>query len=147
MIPAFQDSSGDLPEGIHWAGWDEFVARYGSTPHRDRLIRGLKRALDVLKSAGCRTAYIDGSFVTSKEVPQDYDACWDPDGVDPTLVDPVLLTFDNKRVLQKIKYLGELFPANSRADAKGSIFLEFFQVNRDTGRNKGIVALNLRRLP
>ena len=38
---------------------------------------GLRAALESLKSAGCRTVYLNGSFVTSKEAPNDFDACWD----------------------------------------------------------------------
>ena len=37
---------------------------------------GLGAALENLKNAGCGTVYINGSFVTNKVVPNDYDACW-----------------------------------------------------------------------
>ncbi|MYC08219.1 MAG: helix-turn-helix domain-containing protein [Chloroflexi bacterium] len=63
-------------------------------------------ALENLRDAGCQTAYIDGSFGTDKEHPNDYDACWEEAGVDPYLLDPVLLTFDLGRATQKAKYLG-----------------------------------------
>ena len=111
MIPEF-DPGGDLPPGIHATMWVLFVARFGKTDHRRRLISGLKRALDSLKRAGCRAPYIDGSFVTDKEQPADYDACWDPVGVNASLIDPVLLNFDNQRLLQKIVFYGELFPSH-----------------------------------
>lgn len=146
MIPPFEPS-GDLPPGIHWADWQEFCERFGTTRHRQRLLTGLKAALDALHQASCRTAYIDGSFVTAKEVPGDFDACWDIAGVDPTLLDPILLTFDPGRATQKAKYLGELFPSSFVADSKGSTFIEFFRINKDTGLRKGIVALDLRGLP
>ncbi len=106
-------------------------------------MRGLKAALENLKDAGCRTAYIDGSFVTRKAIPNDYDACWEEVGVDPVILDPVLLTFDPGRVTQKAKYLGELFPASVTADADGLSFLEFFQTDSETGKAKGIVAMDL----
>ena len=35
--------------------------------------------------------------MTSKGIPNDYDACWEEAGVDPTALDPVLLTFDPGR--------------------------------------------------
>ena len=91
--------------------------------------------------------FIDGSFVSAKAVPGDYDACWDEAGVDPTQLDPILLTFDLGRAAQKAKYLGELFPSSARADRRGSTFLDFFQINKDTGLQKGVVALDLRGLP
>ena len=104
---------------------------------------GLRAALENLKGAGCRTAYINGSFVTSKIVPNDYDACWEEDGVDPEALDPVLLTFDRGRATQKAKYMGELFPASAISGAGGLSFLEFFQTDKETGKPKGIVAIDL----
>ena len=126
--------------------WEELFQRFGHNPWRLRLLLGLRAALENLKNAGCRTAYIDGSFVTDKEFPNDYDVCWEEDGVDPLKLDPVLLTFDPGRITQKDKYLGELFPASVVADADGLSFLEFFQIDRDTGERKGIVAMDLEGL-
>ena len=100
-------------------------------------------AIENLKSTGCLTVYVDGSFVTSKEVPNDFDAYWEEAGVDPFALDPVLLTFDPGRVTQKAKYLGELFPASIIAGEDGFSFLEFFQTDKDTVRPKGIVAFDL----
>ena len=147
MIPDFQ-KDGNLPAGVHECLWHEFATRFGSTPHRQRLLAGLKAALDSLKAAGCLMVYVDGSFVTAKEVPGDFDGCWDVRGVDPAKLDPVLLTFENARAAQKIKYKGELFPAHAMADSiSGRTFLDFFQIAKDTGNPKGIIALDLRRLP
>lgn len=143
MIPPFE-YNGNLPQGIHWATWHEFADRFGGTSHRRRLIRGLKKAIDSLRSAGCKSVYIDGSFVTSKANPVDFDGCWDMEGVDPSLLDPALLNFNNGRSIQKWKYMGELFPAQFTENGSGKIFLEFFSVDKETGNPKGIVALNLR---
>lgn len=87
MIPPLDADSGNLPPGVRDAPWNEIVARYGSTPHRPWLLAGLKAALDVLREAGCRRAYLDGSFVTATEVPHDFDACWELAGVDFDLLD------------------------------------------------------------
>src|SRR6266542_1087027 len=65
VLPEFADD-GNLPAGIHWVTWDELTKRFGTTEYRRRLLSGLKRALESLKGAGCETAYVDGSFVTSK---------------------------------------------------------------------------------
>ena len=108
MLPDF-NQTGVLPPGIHWANWDDLTQRYGRNPWRKSLLAGLKAALENLRDAGCRTAYIDGSFVTDKEYPNDYDACWEEAGVDPYLLDPALLIFDPGRETQKAKYPGELF--------------------------------------
>ena len=145
MIPEFIPN-GNLPPGIHWATWQEFAERFGFSPYRQELIRRLKMAIDSLKAAGCKTVYVNGSFVTSKEEPGDFDACWDPDGVDIDLlyaIEPVLFSFENKRAAQKAKFKGELFPASERALSVVDVtFLEFFQIDRD-GNRKGIVALDL----
>ena len=106
-------------------------------------MEGFRAAIENLKAAECRTVYLDGSFVTNKTHPNDYDACWEKAGVDPTSLDPVLLTFDVGRATQKAKYLGELFPASIIADAEGLAFLEFFQTDKETGRPKGIIAIDL----
>lgn len=142
MIPQF-NSAGFLPPGVHWADWEELEARFGNNPWRRRLMEGFRAATENLKDAGCRTVYLNGSFVTSKTYPNDYDACWEESGVDPTALDSVLLTFDEGRAAQKAKYLGELFPASIIADSEGLSFLEFFQTDKETGRFKGIIAIDL----
>ena len=47
------------------------------------------------------------------------------------------------RTAQKDRYGGELFP-NVEELASGSLFVDFFQTDRDTGLPKGIVVLDLR---
>jgi hypothetical protein len=146
MMPEF-DPDGNLPPGVYASTWALFVTRFGITEHRRRLITGMKRAFDSLKRAGCRRANVDGSFVTDKECPGDYDACWDPVGVNAALLEPILLRFENGRLLQKIVFFGELFPSHWPANAAGKRFIDFFQIDKDTGYQKGIVLLNLQELP
>ena len=145
MIPEF-DENGLLPLGVHWASWDEFLDRFVISAWRRRLVAGIEAAVEDLRSAGCLTVYVNGSFVTNRDVPHDFDAFWEEAGVDPTVLDPVLLTFDPGRVTQKAKYLGELFPASAIASGDGFSFLEFFQTDKETGGPKGIVAIDLRDL-
>ena len=145
-IPPFLES-GNLPEGVHEATWEEIVDRYGATDRRRELLEGLRAALDSLRDAGCPRAYIDGSFVTSKNVPGDFDACWETASVDPDLLDPVLLTFTNQREEQKARFGGELFPAELGTDPHGTRFLDFFQQDKVTGERKGIVSLDLEGSP
>jgi hypothetical protein len=144
MIPAFAES-GLLPDGIHWADMNEIRNRYGHNVHRQRLMSGLARALKALRSAGCSTVYLDGSFVTAKEFPGDYDACWESEGVSLADLDPVLLDFSHRRAAQKAKYFGEFFPADFRAEPTSPYrtFLNFFQTDKSTGDKKGIIGINL----
>lgn len=144
MIPDFIPS-GLLPDGIHFADLKEVQARYGWNAHRERLFGGFQRAVTALRMAGCRLVYLDGSFVTTKDYPADYDACWEMMGVNPVLVDPVFLDFRNLRAAQKAKYFGEFFPAHVSAETVSPFrtFLNFFQVDKASGEKKGIVGINL----
>ncbi|MGI8424150.1 MAG: DUF6932 family protein [Chloroflexota bacterium] len=147
MIVPFDPSTGLLPAGVHEATWEEIVAHFGWTPHRLTLLAGLKAALDALRAAGCRRAYIDGSFTTANVAPVDFDGCWEVAGVDLVQLDPVLQTFANLRAAQKRTYGGELFPADAPADLDGTNFLHFFQRDKRTRAAKGIVAIDLGGLP
>jgi hypothetical protein len=146
MIPEF-DTSGNLPPGIHHATWTEIVTRYAISTHRRDLLDGLLDALHSLKIAGCRTAYLDGSFVTAEAHPADFDACWESAGVVADRLDPELLDFSNQRATQKARYGGELFPATWPAQADGTTYRDFFQRDRVTKQPKGIVAIDLTGLP
>jgi hypothetical protein len=141
-MPDF-NSSGNLPPGLHCVVWDEFAERFGATPYRKKLLRGLRRAMDALKQAGCKAVYIDGSFVTIKEMPADFDGCWDTDGVNLALLDPVLMDLRPGRWAQKTKYGGELFPAQFKEAGSGKTFLDFFSIDKGSGDAKGIVVISL----
>ena len=146
MIPSLIEIAGApwpvLPPGIHWATLAEIEDVFAATAYRKRLFDGFVMALQNLTAAGCRRAYLDGSFVTGKPFPGDFDACWDADGVDARRLDPVLLNFKNERTLQKRKYLGELFVLNMSADGEKR-FLEFFQIEKHTGEPKGIIGIEI----
>ncbi len=146
MIPAFTPE-GNLPPGIITACWPDVVARFGDTPWRLELLDGLLKALWALREAGCSRAFIDGSFVTAKPEPGDFDACWDVTGVDAGRLDPVFLDFRDGRAAQKARFRGELFPAHFAADEAGTMFIDFFQRDRRTGAPKGIVVIDLSDLP
>lgn len=91
MLPEFDTHTGRLPPGEHVASWDEVVERFGWTERRRRLLDGLAEAIDLLATAGCRRVWVNGSLVTAKDEPGDFDACWDTSGVDLDVVDAVLL--------------------------------------------------------
>jgi hypothetical protein len=136
-------AAGHLPPGIHPATWPEVVKRFAWNERRRLLAAGCRSALESLAAAGCRRAYLDGSFVTDKEVPGDFDACWEPDGVVAALLDPVLLKFDDGRSAQKAKFHGELFPSSWDAQNGGPPFVDFFQTDPATGESKGVISIDL----
>jgi hypothetical protein len=140
-IPPLDPITGNLPPGVHDATWDELLAVFAPNAARSALADGLRRALEDLRAAGCTRVYIDGSFVTAKEVPGDFDGCWELAGVDPDLLHPALLDFTQGRAAQKARYAGELFLADSPTDPAGTTFIDFFQTDRD-GQPKGVLALD-----
>lgn len=126
--------------------WGPFVAMFGWNNRRRFLAGGMYRALSNLRVAGCGAAIIDGSFVTSKDEPGDYDLAFDPVGVNGSLVDPVLRRHDDQRKAMRAKYFGDVFPWGSIACLKtGLIYREFFQQDR-SGVAKGIVLLDVKLL-
>lgn len=142
VIPPFQPD-GMLPPGVHWADSIEIQARFGQSPHRHQLFQGFLQAVKELKAAGCKEVFLDGSFVTAKTSPNDYDACWGTGGVDPVQLDDVFFDFTNRRARQKARFQGEFFPGDMKEGLSGKTFLEFFQVDKQTGGPKGIVGLQL----
>jgi hypothetical protein len=145
MLPGVDSSTGYLPPGVHHAPWNEVAPRFSANGHRSRLLGGLLAALQNLAGAGCQSVLLDGSFVSQKELPDDYDGAWDTVGVDPYRLDPVLLDFSNGRAAMKSKYLGELFPATAAA-APGVLYRDFFMKDR-SGVPKGVVQIDLGSLP
>ena len=112
------------------------------------MIDGLELAMTQLKVAGCRTIYIDGSFVTNKLRPGDFDACWEDNGVDIDylkFIAPTLYEFTLRRAEQKNKYKGEIFPANYPANDAGTAYIDFFRFNTRTNTRKRILAIDLQR--
>jgi hypothetical protein len=143
LIPDFDRGSGQLPPGEHEASWAEITDRFGWNQRRRVLLDGLSDALAALASAGCSKVWLNGSFVTAKDEPRDFDGVWDPTRVDRLLLAqlaPEILDLTNHRAAQKLRFRGELFP-NVVEGASGKSFEQFFQTDRD-GNAKGIVVID-----
>ena len=132
-----------LPEGIHLATLEEVQRAFATNVCRNILFSGLVRGAVNLADAGCLNLYLDGSFVTGKPNPGDYDACWEPTSVLFEKLDPVFLDFKNHRQAQKDKYFGEYFPSTNIADDNGNPFIDFFQNEKHSGEKKGIIQIHL----
>ena len=74
MLPAL-NQEGNLPEGIHLATEDEVFARFATPSARRQWLGDQLRSLLTLAKATGQLArvFLWGSFVTSKEVPNDLD--------------------------------------------------------------------------
>lgn len=118
------------------------VGRFSGNPQRDRLLEGLLRAIDNPYDAGCRRVYLNGSFVTSKPEPNDFDVTWETEGVDFSKVSPMLLDRDDLLIhrcrRQQAEFGGELLPDQYF----GIDSLSAFQRDR-SGQPKGIIAIDL----
>ncbi len=143
MIPGWL-RNGDLPPGVHFATLPDIEERLSFNARRHRFTGRLPASREELRRAGCRLVYLDGSFITRKANPGDFDACWDIRNVAEENLDAVFWDFSNGRAAQKSRFQGELFPAQLPEGATGKAFVEFFQVNRLTGERKRILAIRLR---
>ena len=128
-IPPFNEL-GYLPPGIYETTWIEFMKRFAINSQRQRLATGLAAALHKLASAGCRRVLIGGSFVTSKEYPNDFDGWYESFGLDLNILDPLFLEDVES---QMEVFGGTLFSPPT--------YEGFFQTDRD-GRPKGVVVLD-----
>lgn len=144
------NSRGELPEGIHTASVTEIEIAFGkSTERRQKLMFGLKLALQNLKSAGVNKVFVDGSFTSQKEEPHDIDGCWSAEGeINLSVLDPIFWDFETSedftiaRNQAQEKYGVDFFIAEWLEGNSEKPFPEFFQVNRN-GDRKGILKIEL----
>ena len=72
------DEHGLLPAGAHDCSVDEIVGTFGWNPHRRDLVRRLSDFLvREIRHRFSEPVYVDGSFVTDKETPDDVDVVLD----------------------------------------------------------------------
>ncbi|MCA9800416.1 MAG: hypothetical protein KC777_00440 [Cyanobacteria bacterium HKST-UBA02] len=145
LSPARQED-GTLVPGIHNLDWPSFRLQFGRGRTRLRLIDGMAELVDMLRLADCQTIYVGGSLVTAKHRPADFDACFDPLGVDLDFLkelEPALLAeheSDGSR-LRKL-YGGTMEPIIVNP-GNGQTPLSFYQFDTRTGKSKGVVALKI----
>lgn len=139
MIPEF-DNHGYLPAGIYKSTLKELRKRYAYNALRMRLFQGLEALVYELRASNCATLYVDGSYITNKAEPEDYDAVWELAGVNNT-IDSTLRDGTIEQI--KRKYFGDVFCR--MPEIFGRDHLEFFQTDR-TGIAKGIIKIDLRKV-
>lgn len=147
MLPELQSYPGMpwkiLPPGEHLATLKDLKDRFAWTEHRCNLYAGIERVAYILAGAGCSRLYLDGSYVTEKECPGDFDACWDIQDVDFQKLPEIIWNLKNGTCAQKLEYGGELFP-NRIERGSQMLFSDFFQMEKHTGNKKGIVVIDLK---
>ncbi len=147
MIPAFDPETGALPPGDHRATLDEIRRRFGFTPRRRWLLKGLRLALEAFWAAGIEEIYIDGSFCTDKPDPGDIDGYWlEPDEtvyerIDPYWIDYELVLVPHVRRWKPRMWADhgvEFFIHPAMQAGTEMDFPSFFRRDRD-GRPRGII--------
>ena len=138
------NTHGVLIPGVHTLDWNYFITSYSFSNQRKKLFKGMQRAFIHFKNAGCKIIYVDGSFVTKKIIPNDYDACWDMNGVDYNILHPMFhRDLKMGTGIHKLTFGGEFYPASHIEGGSGLSFLDFFQTDKMTGRRKGIIKIKL----
>lgn len=140
------NARGRLPEGIHDSTLAEVEAVFGWNAHRRQLLQRMTNAFQDLHVLGCPRAWLDGSFVTDKPEPSDYDAVYEHKGIDQVALKaalPELFDSSAGRPQMKARFGGDLLP-NVVEAGSGRLFVDFFQLDRDyPGERKGIVTIDL----
>jgi hypothetical protein len=145
MIPQFTDE-GLLPPGVHETDLEELREKMGWSRKRQGLLEGLEKALELMTSCGVVRVYLDGSFVTDKDRPNDIDGCYDL-AEDVTAEDlrrlaPIFPPNSSNRAEAKRRFGVDLFPAAATELGSGQPFLRFFQTDRE-GRERGVLSVEL----
>jgi hypothetical protein len=145
MIPQFTEE-GLLPPGIHETDLEELEEKMGWSRRRRELLEGLEKALGLMASHGVRRVYLDGSFASDKDRPNDIDGCYDL-AEDVTTEDleglaPIFPPSPFNRAEAKRRFGVDFFPAAATELGSGQPFLRFFQTDRE-GRERGVLAVEL----
>lgn len=150
-IPDFEEN-GELPAGIHVATLLEVLEKFGTASEKRKfLVSGLKLVIKQFKQVGVQRIYVDGSFTSDKEGPNDIDGCWSTEGVDEKMLNLLdrdfwqfssIEEFNECREEIKRKYGLDFYIAEWNEGSTGKPFPEYFQTTRD-GRPKGIIQINL----
>ena len=140
MLPEF-NNDGNLPEGIHLATEDEVFLRFATpSARRQWLGEQLRNLLALAKSTRqLSRVFLWGSFVTSKEVPNDIDVLlvMTADFALERLPTPCHVLFDH--VQARLGFHADVFWTKASLDAPVlQLWLDTYQTSKDFKR-RGIV--------
>jgi hypothetical protein len=146
MIPQFT-GEGLLPPGVYETNLEELEEKMGWSRKRRGLLEGLEETLELTASRGVVRVYLDGSFVTDKDRPNDVDGCYDlaedVSAEDLRRLAPIFPPNPSNRAEAKRRFGVDLFPAAATELGSGQPFLRFFQTDRD-GRERGLLSVEPR---
>lgn len=134
------NTNGNLHKTIELT-FDELYEHFGTNPSREKKIDTAILFLKLFSSCGCTTAYIGGSFASTKARPADIDLCFDLRKVDYCKLEQVFPDFFDFIKLGAIRKNLEchiLF-----FDQESTYLLDMLQADRE-GFPKGLIKLNLK---
>jgi hypothetical protein len=137
------NSQGNLHQTISLT-YEEFVYHFGTNPRRMEQISNALVYFRIFYSCGCKTVYIDGSFISKKKYPEDIDLCFDLTEIDAEKLEKQFPQFFDEKAIGRIHGAEQchiLF-----FDKNVQRFYNLLQYDRD-GNPKGFVKLNLKDLP
>jgi len=144
MLPEL-NSDGNLPEGIHQATEEEVLLRFATpSARRQWLGERLQGLLALVKSTGqLSRVFLWGSFVTSKEVPNDLDVLLVM-AADFTLeASPAYCRVVFDHVQARLSFHADVFWTNASIDAQAlQLWLDTYQTGKDFKR-RGIVEVTV----
>ena len=147
-LPAFRED-GWLPEGHHAATWQEVALRFGGEAgsRRAAILSSLLRWRDAVVAKGMAGLVIlDGSFISSKEAPGDFDLFFLYDEAAEALLrtDPEARLLTDHQACQTLGFQGDVFalPASLQKFSPTLSGLDMFDSDRQ-GTPKGVVEVTI----
>lgn len=147
-LPPFRDD-GWLPEGHHAANWQEVGLRFAGEPnsHRATVFSSLLSWRDAVRAKGMAGLIIlNGSFISIKEAPGDFDLVFSYDEGTEALVrnDPEVRKLIDYQTCRALGFLGDVFalPASLQKSSPLLSGLDMFDFDRQ-GRPKGVIEVQL----
>jgi hypothetical protein len=154
MDIVFDENTGLLMPGEHKLTIEEFEKVFVHNDKRRLIFSGFQKLIEIFKHIECSHLYADGSFVTKKPFPSDIDICWHMDEDRDTrnkqleklikICKPLFFLKEktNREFIQN-EFYADVFPANTIEGGSGLMFKDFFQRDKDSGEQKGIIIIDL----
>ncbi|MBX2930867.1 MAG: hypothetical protein KF781_02840 [Chitinophagaceae bacterium] len=120
---------------------EQLIENFGYNKKRVVYLENFLELVLLFKKLGCKEIYIIGSYITTKEYPNDIDVCINASDIDEKKLIKSELGSIDKYEIARIKKQKNvhliLFDNNSRE------FLDWFKQDRE-GNKRGIIQLNMK---
>jgi len=143
-LPLFRDD-GWFPKGHHSASWDEVILRLSGLPNSRcaDIMASLLRWRDAAHTENLTGLIVlNGSFVSSKETPNDIDLVFSYDAATETLIrsKATARALTDYQVCRTLGFLGDIFalPASLGLSSPAFSGLDMFDFDRQ-GTPKGVI--------